>query len=68
MSGQVSEASAPGKRRIGWLGATPFILIHVLAFGAIWTGVTPAAAVCCAVLYFVRMFAVTGPVMSKPSA
>ena len=60
MSGQVSEASAPGKRRIGWLGATPFILIHVLAFGAIWTGVTPAAAVCCAVLYFVRMFAVTG--------
>jgi stearoyl-CoA desaturase (Delta-9 desaturase) len=60
MSGQVSEASAPGKRRIGWLGATPFILIHVLAFGAIWTGVTPAAAVCCVVLYFVRMFAVTG--------
>jgi stearoyl-CoA desaturase (Delta-9 desaturase) len=60
MSAQASESSAPGKRRIGWLGATPFILIHVLAFGAIWTGVTPAAAICCVALYFVRMFAVTG--------
>jgi stearoyl-CoA desaturase (delta-9 desaturase) len=60
MSGQGSEISAPRKRRIGWIGATPFILIHLLAFGAIWTGVTPAAAICCGVLYFVRMFAVTG--------
>ncbi len=47
-------------RRIDWLGATPFMLIHLLAFGAIWTGVTPAAAICCVVLYVVRMFAVTG--------
>jgi stearoyl-CoA desaturase (Delta-9 desaturase) len=60
MSGQGSEVGAPRKRRIGWIGATPFILIHLLAFGAIWTGVTPAAAICCGVLYFVRMFAVTG--------
>src|SRR5512139_929156 len=60
MSGQGSEIGAPHKRKIGWLGATPFMLIHVLAFGAIWTGVTPAAAICCGVLYFVRMFAVTG--------
>lgn len=60
MSGQGSEISAPRNRKIGWLGATPFMLIHVLAFGAIWTGVTPAAAICCGVLYFVRMFAVTG--------
>jgi hypothetical protein len=42
-------------RRISWLGATPFIAIHVLAFGSIWTGITPAAAICCAVLYFVRI-------------
>jgi stearoyl-CoA desaturase (delta-9 desaturase) len=47
-------------RRIGWLGASPFIAIHVLAFGSIWTGITPAAAICCAALYFIRMFAVTG--------
>ncbi len=47
-------------RRIDWLGAGPFVLIHLLAFGAIWTGITPAAAVCCVALYFIRMFAVTG--------
>jgi stearoyl-CoA desaturase (delta-9 desaturase) len=47
-------------RRIDWLGASPFIAIHVLAFGCIWTGITPAAAICCVALYFIRMFAVTG--------
>ena len=43
-----------------WLAATPFWTIHLLALGAIWTGVTPAAAICCVVLYVVRMFGVTG--------
>jgi stearoyl-CoA desaturase (delta-9 desaturase) len=43
-----------------WLAATPFWVIHLLALGAIWTGVTPAAAICCVVLYVVRMFGVTG--------
>jgi stearoyl-CoA desaturase (Delta-9 desaturase) len=47
-------------RRVDWLGAWPFFLIHVLALCSIWTGVTPAAAICCVVLYVVRMFAVTG--------
>jgi stearoyl-CoA desaturase (Delta-9 desaturase) len=61
---QGQQVSATGTtkpaRRIGWLGMSPFIAIHVLAFGAIWTGVTPAAAICCVALYFIRMFAVTG--------
>jgi len=47
-------------RRLDWLGATPFLAVHLLAFGSIWTGITPAAAVCCVALYFIRMFAVTG--------
>jgi stearoyl-CoA desaturase (delta-9 desaturase) len=46
--------------KLSLLGATPFVAIHLLALGAIWTGITPAAAICCAVLYFVRMFGVTG--------
>jgi stearoyl-CoA desaturase (delta-9 desaturase) len=41
------------------LGALPFVAIHVLALGAIWTGVTWQAAVLCAALYWVRIFAVT---------
>lgn len=40
--------------------AVPFALVHLAAFGVIWTGF-PAYAVWMAVaLYFVRMFAVTG--------
>ncbi len=48
------------QRRIDWVGATPFIAIHLLALGSIWTGVTPAAAICCVALYLIRMFAITG--------
>ena len=54
------STTAKPMRMIDWLGAGPFVLIHLLAFGAIWTGITPAAAVCCVALYFIRMFAVTG--------
>jgi stearoyl-CoA desaturase (Delta-9 desaturase) len=57
---RIPEAAEAQPRRIDWTGAAPFIAIHFLAFGSIWTGITPAAAICCAVLYFVRMFAVTG--------
>ncbi len=46
--------------KIEWLGSIPFVVIHLLALGTIWTGITPAAAICCVVLYFVRMFGVTG--------
>ena len=47
-------------RNVEWAGSIPFLIIHLLAFGAIWTGVTRSAAICCAVLYVVRMFGVTG--------
>jgi stearoyl-CoA desaturase (Delta-9 desaturase) len=41
-------------------GMIPFILIHLLVLGAFWSGVTTEAVICGVVLYFVRMFAVTG--------
>ena len=56
----VAQRTVKRDHRIDWVGAAPFIAIHLLAFGAIWTGITPAAAVCCVALYLVRMFAVTG--------
>ncbi len=37
-----------------------FLLVHLLCFAAIWTGVTTEALVICISLYFIRMFAVTG--------
>lgn len=39
--------------------AIPFVLVHLAALGAIWTGVTSQALVAAAALYGVRMFAVT---------
>jgi len=41
------------------LGAIPYALVHLLAFGWIWTGVTGRAAVCFAALYVMRIFGVT---------
>ncbi len=58
--GNLEVAATKPTRKIAWLGASPFFAIHLLAFGTIWTGITPAAAICFAVLYVVRMFAVTG--------
>lgn len=37
-----------------------FWIIHVGCFAAIWTGVSWVAALVCAFLYFIRMFAITG--------
>ncbi len=37
----------------------PFVLIHLAALAAIWTGVTVEALVICVALYWIRMFAVT---------
>ncbi len=47
-------------RKVEWWGSIPFLIVHLLAFGSIWTGVTRSAAICCVVLYVVRMFGVTG--------
>jgi stearoyl-CoA desaturase (delta-9 desaturase) len=38
----------------------PFVLMHVACFAAIWTGVTWKAAAIGFILYWVRMFGVTG--------
>ena len=47
------------KPRLDWSGAIPFILCHLVAFAAIWTGVPWQALVLAAVLYFVRMWGIT---------
>lgn len=39
---------------------TMFWLVHAACFLAIWSGVSWIAAIVCALMYFVRMFAITG--------
>ncbi len=53
-----AEPGAP--RRVEWVRVLPFVFLHVACFGALWTGWSPVAVWTAAVLYFVRMFAITG--------
>jgi stearoyl-CoA desaturase (delta-9 desaturase) len=39
--------------------AIPFATVHLVCFAAIWTGVDLTAVILCAVLYVLRMFAIT---------
>ncbi|MGB0680409.1 MAG: acyl-CoA desaturase, partial [Polyangiales bacterium] len=43
-----------------WREALPFAAVHLAVLAAFWTGANPADWICCAVLYWVRMFGVTG--------
>lgn len=59
---KTAASKAPPRRRhryerLGWI---PFFLSHLVMFGAIWSGVTWEAIAVGVVLYFVRMFGVTG--------
>lgn len=40
-------------------GAIPFVIVHLVCFAAIWTGVTATAVIMAIVLYVVRMFGTT---------
>ena len=40
-------------------GAIPFVIVHLVCFAAIWTGVTATALIMAIVLYVVRMFGTT---------
>lgn len=45
--------------RVAWIKAIPFILMHLLPIGIIWTGISWKAAFLGIFLYFARMFFVT---------
>ena len=57
---RVLGKKARSLRDYDWLGATPFIAMHLAVFAVIWTGATWQDWVCCGVLFGVRMFGVTG--------
>ncbi|MEZ4220982.1 MAG: acyl-CoA desaturase [Polyangiaceae bacterium] len=45
--------------RIDWVKSIPFILIHLLPLGLIWTGITLRDVLLCFGLYVLRMFFIT---------
>jgi stearoyl-CoA desaturase (delta-9 desaturase) len=46
--------------RVDWMRCIPFIILHAGCLGVIWCGWSPFAVWTAVILYFVRMFAVTG--------
>jgi stearoyl-CoA desaturase (delta-9 desaturase) len=46
--------------RTDWIKSIPFVIIHLLPLGLLWTGVRPIDWVVCFGLYFARMFFITG--------
>jgi stearoyl-CoA desaturase (delta-9 desaturase) len=45
---------------VDWLRCLPFVAMHVMCLGVFWVGWNPFAVSVAAVLYVVRMFAITG--------
>jgi stearoyl-CoA desaturase (delta-9 desaturase) len=46
--------------RVSWGKSIPFVLVHLLPLGLIWTGARAIDWIVCGALYFVRMFFITG--------
>lgn len=55
---QPSPQSLPEK--VNWERTIAFIFLHLGCLGVIWVGVSPLVVVVAALLYIVRMFAITG--------
>ncbi len=49
----------PPDERVNWTTSTPFLLVHLLPLGALWTGVTAFDLALCASVYLLRMFFIT---------
>ncbi|RRU23915.1 acyl-CoA desaturase [Stenotrophomonas sp. 278] len=58
-SGEPS-VDAASARRVDWLRAVPFVLLHLGCLGVAWAGVSWTAVAVAALLYALRMFAITG--------
>jgi len=56
---QVGPDIDPNSRKINWIRCLPFFFVHIVCFAVIWVGVSPIAVLVCALLFWIRMFAIT---------
>lgn len=59
-SGIMPGKNAASENRIDWLRAAPFIALHLACLAVIWVGWSAFAVLFAALLYLLRMFAITG--------
>jgi stearoyl-CoA desaturase (delta-9 desaturase) len=55
-----AEATTDPVDRVDWVRIAPFLALHVACFAAFWTGTSVAALTTAVVLFYVRLFAITG--------
>jgi stearoyl-CoA desaturase (delta-9 desaturase) len=55
---QTPDTAPDAHDDIVYPSAVPFVLVHLVGFAAIWTGITWQAIVICVVLYWLRIFAI----------
>jgi len=55
-----ADLSAGDGNRVEWLRILPFVVLHGMCLGVIWVGWSWIAVSVAALLYLVRMFAITG--------
>lgn len=55
-----SNISTLNIKKIDWVRVVPFLVLHFACLAVFWVGVSTTAVVVALVLYFVRMFAITG--------
>ena len=55
----VATTRSVDKSRFDFINSIPFILVHLMCFAVIWTGISCTAALVCLFLYVIRMFAIT---------
>ena len=56
----IDHRSITHEKKVDWLRILPLILMHVMCLGVIWVGWSWTAIWVAILLYFVRMFAITG--------
>ncbi|WP_233842608.1 acyl-CoA desaturase [Dyella sp. 2HG41-7] len=59
-TGSSVDNGAQKQDAIDWVRAVPFVALHLACFGVIWVGASTIAVVVAALLYAIRMFALTG--------
>jgi stearoyl-CoA desaturase (delta-9 desaturase) len=56
----IDSITATDQKKVDWLRIVPLLFLHLMCLGVLWVGWSWTAVWVAALLYFVRMFAITG--------